>query len=140
MRSIWNAIQAVFTTFGGVLGWLLGGADGFLYALIAFVVLDYISGVLCAVTHKELSSKVGFKGIARKVVIFCIVGVANILDVYVLGESGILRTAVIFFYISNEGISLLENAAELGLPFPEKIKNVLEQLHNKNEKDRKDED
>ena len=137
MRSVWNAIQAVFTTFGGVLGWLLGGADGFLYALIAFVVLDYITGVICAVEHKELSSKAGFKGIAKKVVIFCIVGVANILDVYVLGENAILRTAVIFFYISNEGISILENAAELGLPFPEKIKDVLKQLHNRTEKEGK---
>ena len=137
MRSVWNAIQAVFTTFGGVLGWLLGGADGFLYALIAFVVLDYITGVICAVEHHELSSKAGFKGIAKKVVIFCIVGVANILDVYVLGENAILRTAVIFFYISNEGISILENAAELGLPFPEKIKEVLKQLHNRTEKEDK---
>lgn len=140
MRSAWNAIQAAFTTIGGVLGWLLGGADGFLFALIAFVVIDYITGVLVAISHKELSSRVGFKGIAKKVVIFCIVGIANILDVYVLGENAILRTAVIFFYISNEGISILENAAELGLPFPEKVKGVLEQLHHKHDKNGKDEE
>ena len=141
MRSVWTAIQAAFTTFGGVLGWLLGGVDGFLYALIAFVVLDYITGVLCAISNGELSSRVGFTGIAKKVVIFIIVGIANILDVYVLGERAILRTAVIFFYLSNEGISIVENAGELGLPLPQKLKNVLEQLHDKSDKDgRKDED
>ena len=140
MKSAWNAIQAAFTAFGGVLAWLLGGADGFLFALIAFVVIDYITGVLVAISHKELSSRVGFKGIAKKVVIFCIVGIANILDVYVLGENAILRTAVIFFYLSNEGISILENAAELGLPFPEKVKGVLEQLHHKHDKNGKDEE
>lgn len=135
MRSVWTAIQAAFTTFGGVLGWLLGGADGFLYALIAFVILDYITGVLCAISRKELSSRVGFTGIAKKVVIFVIVGIANILDVYVLGERAILRTAVIFFYLSNEGISILENAGSLGLPLPRKLKSILEQLHEKSDKD-----
>lgn len=140
MRSVWNAVQAAFTTFGGVLGWLVGGADGFLFALIAFVVIDYVTGILVAISRKELDSRVGFRGIAKKVVIFCIVGIANILDVYVLGENAILRTAVIFFYLSNEGISILENAAQLGLPFPEKVKGVLEQLHHKTEDKRKDDE
>jgi toxin secretion/phage lysis holin len=104
-----------------------------LYALIAFVVIDYITGVMCAITDKTLSSEVGFKGICRKVLIFLLVGIANILDVQVIGTGSVLRTAVIFFYLSNEGISLLENAAYLGLPVPQKVKTVLEQLHDRSE-------
>lgn len=107
----------------------------FLYALIAFVVIDYITGMMCAVADKKLSSKVGFKGICRKVIIFLLVGVANLLDVYIIGTGSVLRTAVIFFYLSNEGLSLLENGAHLGLPIPEKIKNVLAQLHHRSEKE-----
>ena len=131
MKQIWNGIQVACTALGGFLGWFLGGVDGFLYALIAFVVIDYITGVLCAISDKNLSSEVGFKGICRKVLIFTLVGIGNILDVYVLGGTGVLRTAVIFFYLSNEGVSLLENAAHLGLPIPEKLKEVLEQLHDR---------
>ena len=134
MKQIWSGIQIAFTALGGFLGWFLGGVNGFLYALIAFVVIDYITGVLCAVADKSLSSEVGFKGICRKVLIFTLVGIGNIVDVYVLGETGVLRTAVIFFYLSNEGVSLLENAAHLGLPIPEKLKEVLEQLHDRAEK------
>ena len=135
MKQIWTDIQIAFSTLGGFLGWFLGGADGFLYALIAFVVIDYATGVLCAIADKNLSSEVGFKGICRKVLIFTLVGIGNILDVYVLGEAGVLRTAVIFFYLSNEGVSLLENSAHLGLPIPEKLKDVLEQLHDRSGKD-----
>ena len=131
MKQIWSGIQIAFTAFGGFLGWFLGGIDGFLYALIAFVVIDYITGVMCAISDKNLSSAVGFKGICRKVLIFTMVGIGNIVDVYVLGEGGVLRTAVIFFYLSNEGVSILENSAHLGLPIPEKLKEVLEQLHNR---------
>lgn len=134
MKEIWNWIQVAFTALGGFIGWFLGGMDGFLYALIAFAVIDYITGVLCAIADKTLSSEVGFKGICRKVLIFTLVGIGNIVDVYVLGETGVLRTAVIFFYLSNEGVSLLENAAHLGLPIPEKLKEVLEQLHDRAEK------
>lgn len=137
MKQIWNGIQIAFTAFGGFLGWFLGGVDGFLYALIAFVVIDYITGVLRAISDKTLSSEVGFKGVCRKVLIFALVGIGNIVDIYVLEGTGVLRTAVIFFYLSNEGVSLLENAAHLGLPIPEKLKEVLEQLHERatNEKD-----
>lgn len=131
MKQIWSGIQIAFTALGGFLGWFLGGIDGFLYALIAFTVIDYITGVMCAITDKNLSSSVGFKGICRKVLIFTMVGIGNIVDVYVLGEGGVLRTAVIFFYLSNEGVSILENSAHLGLPIPEKLKEVLEQLHNR---------
>lgn len=131
MKQIWMAIQTAFTALGGFIGWFLGGADGFLYALIAFVVIDYITGVFCAIADKSLSSEVGFKGICRKVLIFVLVGIGNIIDVYVLGDSSVLRTAVIFFYLSNEGVSLLENASRLGLPIPDKLKDVLSQLHDK---------
>lgn len=130
MKEFWNTIQLIFTAVGGWLGYFLGGCDGLLYALIAFVVIDYITGVMCAINDKTLSSEVGFRGICRKVLIFLLVGIANILDVQVIGTGSVLRTAVIFFYISNEGVSLLENAAHLGLPVPEKIKTVLEQLHD----------
>ena len=137
MKVFWNTIQLVFAAIGGWLGYFLGGCDGLLYALLAFVVIDYITGVMCAIADKSLSSEVGFKGICRKVLIFLLVGIANVLDVQVIGTGSVLRTAVIFFYISNEGVSLLENAAHLGLPVPEKIKTVLEQLHDRAESEEK---
>ena len=136
MKEFWNAVQFVFTAVGGWLGYFLGGCDGLLFALLAFVVIDYITGVMCAISNQKLSSAVGVKGICRKVLIFLMVGIANILDVYVIGTGSVLRTAAIFFYISNEGISLLENASHLGLPVPVKIKAVLEQLHDRSEEDK----
>lgn len=135
MKEFWNTIQLIFTAIGGWLGWFLGGCDGLLYALIAFVVIDYVTGVLCAINDHALSSEVGFRGIARKVIIFLLVGVGHIIDTQVIGNGSILRTAVIFFYLSNEGVSLVENAAHLGLPVPEKLKAVLEQLHDRAEKE-----
>ena len=133
MKEFWNTIQLVFAAVGGWLGYFLGGCDGLLYALIAFVAIDYITGVMCAISDKTLSSEVGFKGICRKVLIFLLVGIGNIIDVQVLGSPGVLRTAVFFFYLSNEGVSLLENAARLGLPVPDAIKTVLEQLHDRSD-------
>lgn len=137
MKDFWNVIQLIFSALGGWLGYFLGGCDGLLYTLLAFTAMDYITGVMCAVNDHTLSSEVGFRGICRKVLIFMLVGIANILDADVVGTGSVLRTAVIFFYISNEGVSLLENAAHLGLPVPEKIKAVLEQLHNRAEKEEK---
>ena len=137
MKEFWNMIQLAFAGVGGWLGYFLGGCDGLILALLAFVVIDYITGVMCAIADKKLSSAVGFKGICRKVLIFLLVGIANILDVQVIGTGSVLRTAVIFFYISNEGVSLLENAGHLGLPIPEKIKTVLEQLHDRAESEDK---
>ena len=133
MKEFWNFIQMVFMAVGGWLGWFMGGCDGLLYALIAFVVIDYLTGVMCAFADHTLSSEVGFRGICRKVLIFLLVGMANILDVAVIGNGSVLRTAVIFFYISNEGVSLLENAGH-----PQKMKEVLEQLHDKSEGDSDD--
>ena len=135
MKEFWNTIQLVFAAIGGWLGYFLGGCDGLLIALVVFVVVDYITGVMCAIADHKLSSAVGFKGICRKVLIFLLVGIANILDVQVVGTGSVLRTAVIFFYISNEGVSLVENAAHLGLPVPDKLKDVLEQLHDRDGKE-----
>ena len=135
MKEFWNTIQLIFAAIGGWLGYYLGGCDGLLIALVVFVVVDYVTGVMCAIADKKLSSEVGFKGICKKVLISVLVGIANILDVHVIGTGSILRTAVIFFYISNEGLSLLENAGHLGLPIPTKLKEVLEQLHDRSEKD-----
>ena len=134
MKEFWNTMQMVFAAVGGWLGYFLGGCDGLLIALVVFAVVDYITGVMCAISDKKLSSEVGFRGICRKVLIFFLVGVANILDVQVIGTGSILRTAIIFFYLSNEGVSRVENAAHLGLPVPEKLKAVLEQLHDRAEK------
>ena len=135
MKEFWNTIQAIFTGVGGWLGWFLGGCDGLLYALVLFVVVDYITGVMCAINDHKLSSEVGFRGICRKVLIFLLVGIGHVLDAQIIGTGSVLRTAVIFFYLSNEGVSLLENAGHLGLPIPEKLKVVLEQLHDRAEKD-----
>ena len=137
MKEFWTTIQLVITAIGGWLGWFLGGCDGLLYALIAFAAVDYVTGVMCAIVDKKLSSSVGFKGIFRKVLIFVMVGIAHILDAQVIGNGSVLRTAVIFFYISNEGVSLLENASHLGLPVPEAVKVVLKQLHDRAEEEQK---
>ncbi len=133
MKEFWNTLQLVFAGIGGWLGWFLGGCDGLLYALAAFAAIDYITGVMCAVTDKRLSSEAGFRGIFKKALVFLLVGAANILDAHVIGTGCVLRTAIIFFYISNEGVSLLENAAHLGLPVPEKLKETLAQLHGRAE-------
>ena len=135
---IWTKIQIAVAALGGWLGYFLGGVDGLLIALVVFMALDYVTGIMCAITDRKLSSAVGFRGLFRKVLIFALVGVGHLLDVQVLGAVGVLRTAVIFFYLSNEGVSLIENAAHLGLPIPERLKAVLEQLHDRAEKDGED--
>ena len=135
MKEVLIYIQIAITAIGGGLGWFLGGMDGLIYALIAFVVLDYLMGVMCAIVEKQLSSDIGARGIFKKVVIFALVGVAHIIDQNIIGDGSAIRTAVIFFYISNEGISVIENATRLGLPIPVKLKNILEQLKEGGNKD-----
>jgi toxin secretion/phage lysis holin len=135
MRDIWTFLQMAFAAIGGWLGWFLGGYDGFLYALIVFVFIDYLLGVMCAILEKHLSSDVGARGIFKKVVIFSLVGVAHIIDQNIIGAGSAIRTAVIFFYLSNEGISIIENSTRLGLPIPEKLRDVLEQLKDGGDKD-----
>lgn len=124
-------LQFIFSAIGGAVGWYLGGVDGFMYALITFVVIDYITGLMVAVLEHKLSSEVGFRGIFKKVLIFTMIGIANMIDVHLLGSGSAIRTAVIFFYVSNEGISIVENAAKIGLPVPKKLLDVLEQIKSK---------
>ena len=128
---IWTKVQIAITALGGWLGYFLGGMDGLMIALIVMMTLDYISGVMCAIIDKKLSSAVGFKGICKKVFILMLVGVAHIIDLHVMGTGSALRGAVICFYMSNEGLSLLENAAHIGLPIPDKLRDILTQLHDK---------
>lgn len=137
MKDVANTMQYVFAAMGGALGAVMGGYDGFLYALIVFVVLDYITGVMVGILNKELSSRIGFRGIFKKVVIFCLVAVAHIIDTHVIENGSVLRTAVIFFYLSNEGISILENATVIGLPVPGKLKEILEQIREGKEDENK---
>ena len=132
---IWAKIQIAVAAIGGWLGYFLGGVDGMMIALIVLMTLDYVTGVMCAIVDKKLSSAVGFKGICKKVLVLMLVGVANIVDVHVVGAGSALRSAVICFYLSNEGVSMLENAAHLGLPVPDKLKSILSQLHNRSDKD-----
>ncbi|AYF55185.1 holin [Clostridium novyi] len=133
MKNIIETIQIVFATIGGYIGWFLGGVDGFMYALITFVIIDYLTGLMVAVLEKKLSSEVGFRGIFKKVLIFVFVGIGNIVDVHLIKKGSAIRTATIFFYISNEGISIIENSAKIGLPVPKKLQDILAQL-NKEEK------
>lgn len=133
MKEFWNMVQLIFAAVGGWLGYFLGGCDGLLIALVVFAVVDYITGVMCAINDQKLSSEVGFRGICRKVLIFVLVGAGHILDTQIIGDGSVLRTAVIFFYLSNEGVSLLENAAHLGLPIPKKLRDVLAQIHDRAE-------
>lgn len=135
MKEFWNLSQIVFTIIREWSGYFLGGCDGLLFVLMMFVAMDYIIGIMCAVVDKRLFNEVGFKGICRKVLIFMMVGIANILNMQIIGTDIVLRTAVIFFYLSNEGVSLLENAGYLGLPIPVKLKKVLEQLYDRAEKE-----
>lgn len=132
MHNILNYLKIVVTAIGGVLGWLFGGFDALIYALIAFVVIDYITGVLVAICKKHVSSEIGFKGISKKVMIFLLEALGNIIDQYVLTSGSTLRTMLIMFYLSNEGISIIENAGNLGLPLPEKLKSVIQQLSDSN--------
>ena len=135
---VWAKIQMAVAAIGGWIGYFVGGVDGLMTALLIFMVLDYITGLMCAIADKKLSSAVGFKGICKKVLILMLVGVANVVDIHIVGTGSALRSAVICFYLSNEGLSLLENAAHIGLPIPDKMNNVLAQLHGREEKDNTD--
>ncbi len=135
MKDLWAYMQMAFAAIGVWLGWVLGGYDGFLYALVAFVTVDYLTGVMCAFVERRLSSEIGFRGIAKKVLIFTLVGVGHILDSQVIGNGGAIRTAIIFFYLSNEGLSILENTAKMGLPIPGALERVLAGLKGRDAND-----
>lgn len=131
MKEVWNSIRLAISAIGGWLGYILGGLDGLLYALIAFTAIDYITGVMCAIADRKLSSEIGFRGIFKKIITFMLVAVGHIIDQKLIGSGNAFRTAIICFYISNEGISILENATHIGLPVPKKLKEILQQLHDK---------
>jgi toxin secretion/phage lysis holin len=132
MKDMVHNLQLVFAAVGGYIGWFLGGLDGLVYALVAFVVIDYLTGVMVAVLEKKVSSEIGFTGIFKKVLIFTLVGIGHIIDFYILEKGSAIRTAVIFFYLANEGFSILENATRIGLPVPEKLKGILQELKEEN--------
>ncbi|XMB86066.1 phage holin family protein [Mycoplasmatota bacterium WC44] len=123
-------IKVTFTVIGGYIGYIFGGFDGFIYTLLAFLIFDYITGLMVAVVEKKLSSEIGFKGIFKKIVILMLVVLSHLIDTNIIGEGSVVRNAVIFFYISNEGISIIENAVKLGLPIPGKLKDILLQLND----------
>ena len=129
MNNIPDA-RFVFAWIGTILGEFIGSMDSAMYALLIFTVVDYLTGVLRSIITGGLSSRVGFKGICRKVMIFCLVGIANVLDQYIMQTGAALRTTVIFFYLSNEGISIIENTVSIGVPIPEKLKKTIKQINN----------
>lgn len=135
MNDLIEGIRIAIVTIGGFIGGIMGGFDGLIYSLVAFVLIDYLTGVMAAIVEHQLSSEIGFKGIFRKVSIFMLVAVGHIIDSKLLGTGTALRTAIILFYSSNEGISILENATRMGLPIPKKIKSVLEQLKKDSDED-----
>jgi len=130
-KSIWSDFKGMIATIGGFIGWSLGGGDGMLLALVAIVVIDYITCVLCGIVGKNLSEYAGIRVIASKAFIFVLVAVGFIIDTNIIGEGSACRMAVILFYLSDEGVSVLENAAFLGVPFPEKLKDMLLKLNDR---------
>ena len=131
MDNVFKSIMAGVCT---VLSFLFGDMEGLMVALIALIVLDYISGVIAAAVEKRLSSEVGAKGIAKKIFMLLIVALANIVDINVIGDGHVLKTVTVVFYICNECISLIENAGRIGVPVPKKLLDVLEQLRDKDDK------
>ncbi|QNK40963.1 phage holin family protein [Caproicibacter fermentans] len=133
MEKILEDCKILLVCMGGLLGWLLGGFDSLIYALVAFVGLDYATGVLLAIHDKKLSSEIGFHGICKKIMIFTLIALGHVIDQYVIGTGSALRTMLIMFYLSNEGISIIENASEMSIPIPDKLKDVLQQLSKNND-------
>ncbi len=136
---IWAKIQIAAAALGGWLGYMLGGKDGLIVALVVMMAVDYVTGIMCAVVDRKLSSAIGFKGIFKKVFILMLVAIANIIDVHVVGTGSALRGATACFYLSNEGLSILENAVHLGLPVPDGLRDILAQLHHRDKKDGREE-
>lgn len=135
MENIIDAIKWGAAAIGGVCGALIGHVDGVLLALLFFMAADYITGLMVGAVQHNLNSEIGFKGLMKKVFILLLVAVGNVLDVYVIGSGAVVRSAVIAFYLANEGLSILENAGKLGVPYPDKLKNVLAQLKDDDDGD-----
>ncbi len=135
MKDLIDTLQIIFTAIGMYIGWFIGGFDELLYALVAFVVIDYITGIMVGIIEKKLSSSIGFRGIFKKMLIFMFVGVGHTIDFYILKNGSAVRTAVIFFYLSNEGLSILENSGKIGLPIPESLRKTFANLNKEDEAD-----
>ncbi len=133
MKEMSAMAQVVIAAIGGYIGWFIGGFDELFFVLVAFVVIDYISGIMVAVIDRQLSSSIGFKGIFKKMLIFIFVGLGHLIDVYILKNGSAVRIALIFFYLSNEGLSILENSGKIGLPIPSSLRKVLKDLNKEDE-------
>lgn len=129
MNNVLTVIKMIFSAIMSALSYLFGGFDGLLIALLFCIVADYITGVLAALYEKKLNSQVGFKGIIKKVVILIIVALS--VEISTITGADSIRDLVICFYIANEGISILENAGRMDVPFLSKLKELLEQLKDK---------
>ena len=129
-----NILKNILAGVCTVLSFLFGDMEGLMVALVALIILDYISGVIAAAVEKRLSSEMGAKGIAKKIFMLLIVALANIVDINVIGDGHVLKTVTVVFYICNECISLIENAGRIGVPVPKKLLDVLEQLRDKDDK------
>lgn len=139
-----KTVQCISAVFGAVIGFLFGEISGLLIALVFLMVIDYITGIIKAYYKHELSSEIGFKGIFKKIIILCLVSVAHMIDLYVIGSSAVIMSATIMFYIGNEGISILENAADIDIPLPpaliKALKQISESQKKKNDKEDKDDE
>ncbi|MEL7610729.1 MAG: phage holin family protein [Bacillota bacterium] len=133
MTSVFDWLSSAFAAIGGVLVWFFGPWDALIMVLVAFVVTDYITGLVNAALHHTLSSEIGFKGLWKKVLIFFIVGIGSLLDTVIPMTNGALRATLCLFYIANEALSILENAGAVGLPLPEKLRTMLEQIKRKSQ-------
>lgn len=133
MSRIQIIIDSIAGAVGAVLGFMYGEVTGLFWALIAFMATDYITGVVVAAINKQLSSEVGFRGLAKKLMILVFVSLGHIADMYVLGGTPVAMSAVMLFYIANEGLSIIENAGNLGLPVPKKLKDIMVQLKKESE-------
>ena len=135
MSKIQIMIDSIAGAVGAVLGFMYGEVNGLFWALIAFMATDYITGVVVAAINKQLSSEVGFRGLAKKLMILVFVSLGHIADMYVLGGTPVAMSAVMLFYIANEGLSIIENAGNLGLPVPKKLKDIMVQLKKESEEE-----
>lgn len=131
MKELLTLNKVLFSMIGGLIGSLFGELDGILYALLVFIIIDYLTGIFAAVVEKQLSSSIGFRGIFKKIAILFLVSIGHMIDTAIIKQGGTIRTMVIFFYLSNEGLSILENTVRIGLPIPEKLQAILKQINER---------
>ncbi|HEL1818058.1 TPA: phage holin family protein [Streptococcus suis] len=131
MKELLTLNKILFSMIGGLIGSLFGELDGILYALLVFIIIDYLTGIFSAVVEKQLSSSIGFRGIFKKIAILFLVSLGHMIDTAIIKQGGTIRTMVIFFYLSNEGLSILENTVRIGLPIPEKLQAILKQINER---------